>query len=109
VTEDIWDHPDVRAWVKAAREDLVPKIEGSAATIQLWPRGGDVDVKIAVELGFTLMLGKPLIILKPAGENVPVKLVQLADAIVEYDELNAGVMERVHAEVERILRERGEL
>lgn len=104
---DPWETPEGVAWRERVRRELVPMIKDSAVTVQLWT--DEPDAKIAVELGVTLMLGKPLIILKPSGSNVPPTLARIADAIVEYDELNADTVGRAHAEADRILRERGEL
>lgn len=72
--------PDLE-WETHVRETLIPMITGSAATISLVPRGG-TDVKFAVELGYTLMLDKPLILVVAPGVNVPKRLRRAADAIV---------------------------
>lgn len=100
--DDIWDDPEVRAFREDVERNLVPKIRDSAASLTMW--SDEPDVKLAVELGYTLLLGKPLIILKPAGANVPATLARVADAIVEYDDLtDPTVMERVHGELRRIV------
>ena len=64
--------------------ELVPKIDGSAMTISLVPKGSS-DVKFAVELGFSIMLDKPIIAVIQPGMKVPGKLLAVADAIVELD------------------------
>jgi len=79
-------------------------IADSAASITLWPNDGEPDAKIAVELGFTLLLGKPLILLVPNGSTaVPEHLASLAQAIIEYDSLDDPTLgDRIAAELARI-------
>jgi hypothetical protein len=102
VSGDPWDNPAARAWRKRANETLRPMIESSAASVSLW--SDDPDAKLAVEVGFTLLLGKPLIILKPSGSNVPANLARIAEAIIEYDTLDdPSLQEKVHAELDRII------
>lgn len=74
------------AFIKGATEDALPKIKASAITIQLAP-GDDPDAKIAVELGFTILLGKPIILVVPPGRPVPDKLRAVADvAVFDWDD-----------------------
>lgn len=104
VTGDIWGDPEAQAWRERANRELRPMVEGSAVAMMLW--NDEPDAKMAVELGFILLLGKPLIIMKPSGGNVPPHLAKLAQAIVEYDDLSdPTVMERVAAEAKRITEE----
>lgn len=108
-TQDVWDTPEGRDWVKQHNENLRPMIRDSALSMMLWPADGEPDAKIAVELGFILMLGKPLVILKPSGANIPPTLARIVDAIVEYDDqVTEDVVHRAQAEGRRILAERGE-
>lgn len=96
MTDDPWESPEGRAWRERANRELRPMIENSAATLSLWPTDGKPDAKFAVELGFSLALGKPLVILKPSGANVPATLARLAAAIIEYDRLDdPTIMDRV--------------
>jgi hypothetical protein len=44
---------------------------------------GQTDVKFAVELGFSIMLDKPIIAVVMAGTQVPAKLLKIADEIIE--------------------------
>lgn len=67
-----------------AISELVPKIRDSAVTVSLVPKG-QTDVKFAVELGFSIMLDKPIIAVVLPGTKVPSKMVAVADEIVEGD------------------------
>lgn len=81
---DVWSDPEAQAWRRRANRELLPMIRSSAVSLTLWPSNGEPDAKLAVELGFTLLLGKPLVFLKPVGGTIPPNLERLADAILEY-------------------------
>lgn len=76
---------EFEAWAERVRAELVPKIDGSSATVQILPTSGEVDIKFAVELGISIMLDKPIIALVTPGAKVPDKLVRVADRIIEVD------------------------
>lgn len=80
---ELWEaNPAWRRFVHQIRTDLVPKLEDSGAVVSIVP-DGDGDVKFAVELGFSIMLDKPIIAVVPPGRRVPERLVRVADRIVE--------------------------
>lgn len=89
MSDDWSDHPDAKAWARRVRTDLVPKIQSSAATISIVPTG-DTDIKFAVELGLSIMLGKPLILVVMPGTQVPDKLVLIADEIAEIADMRSA-------------------
>jgi hypothetical protein len=64
-------------------------------------------VKFAVELGFSIMLDKPIIAVVAPGTQVPGKLVAVADEIVEGVPGQPGFEERFHAALARVLKEHG--
>jgi hypothetical protein len=78
------DDPDVAAWLRRANEELRPMIKGSAHTMALIS-GEEPDAKQAVELGFMILLDKPIILAVIPGVAVPVRLARAADEIVEVD------------------------
>jgi hypothetical protein len=65
--------------------ELVPMLTGARASISIVPEGNQLDVKYAVELGASIMLEKPIIVLARPGTRVPPALRRVADAIVEAD------------------------
>lgn len=93
--------PDLE-WETHVRETLIPMIAGSAATISLVPRG-DTDVKFAVELGFTLMLDKPLILIVAPGVTVPKRLRRAADAVVVGEVQHPRTQERIRQVLKQVL------
>lgn len=100
MTADPFDSPQFRAYSKRVREELIPKIEKSAVAVSLV--NGTTDVKFAVELGFMIMLDKPIIALVTPGMKVPEKLVLVADEIVEGDINDPTMVERLNAAIRRI-------
>lgn len=82
--DDVWSDPDTQAWAQRVLTEMVPKLRDSVANISIMPTG-PADVKFAVELGMTLMLNKPIILLVQRGQQVSPKLVRVVDEILEID------------------------
>jgi hypothetical protein len=87
------DSPEGRDWVKRHNEELLPMIKDSTYSIGVIS-GGEPDAKQAVEIGFMLLLGKPLILAVTPGAQVPYGLARAADAIVEFDDSNMESTQR---------------
>lgn len=98
---DPWEAPDTQDWMRHVREEMLPKLRESAATISL-VTGTDLDVKFAVELGASIMLDKPLIILVSPGAVVPEHLVRAADVIIDGDPSDPKVARRLRAAVDEV-------
>lgn len=82
--EEVWEDPDYQAWEKHVQEAVVPLLEESAVTITLVPRG-QPDVKFAVELGLSILMDIPVIVLVQPGMSIPGGLAAAAAEIVEVD------------------------
>ena len=95
-----YDDPQVREYLDRAKRDLIPKIKRSAVTIALW--GGDADPKNAIELGYMIMLDKPIILLVEPGTKVPYKLAGVADEIIEGDITTPGIQKRMTDAMDRL-------
>lgn len=106
MTDDVWSDPEVQAWRERANRDLRPMVENSTVATLLWSEVP--DAKMAVELGFILLLGKPLVILKDRTRGpVPAHLARLATEVIEYDDLDESVIERLAMIVKRMEGEDG--
>lgn len=68
-------------WEQAAREDLAPKVASSAYVMAI-AAAGDVDPKQALEIGYAILLDKPIVVVVPAGREVPPGLARLARRVV---------------------------
>ena len=74
-------------FAKRVLHDAVPKIADSGYVIAIAPTRGTEDVKMAVEIGFSILLDKPLIVMVPIGKerHHGEKLLRIADFVVEVD------------------------
>jgi DNA-binding CsgD family transcriptional regulator len=99
---DIWkDDPQVQAWARRVLTELVPKLSDSDCTISLMPRG-EADVKFAVELGFSIMLDKPIIAVIEPGQQIPARMLRVVDEVVEGPVDAPDFQERLGAAIARI-------
>ncbi len=70
-------------WIAHQEGVVLPALEDSRVVMSIAP-SGKPDAKFCVELGFALMLGKPLILLVDRdAAPVPDKLRRVADEVVE--------------------------
>ena len=79
---DWTDNDEFKTWARGVLDDMVPKMAGSAYVITIAPEGGTTDVKIAVELGYAILLDKPLIVFAPKGRHVAERLLRIADHVI---------------------------
>lgn len=101
MTDDNLSHdPDFKAWAADVHDNLLPKLKASAITVSLAPNG-ETDIKYAVELGLSIMLDKPIIVVAEKGQELPSRLQRVADRVIYADfRTEAG-----RAEVARALKE----
>jgi hypothetical protein len=76
--------PGFIEWAEHQRIHVMPMIQESGVTISLVPKG-PADMKFAVELGLSIMLDKPIIAVIEPGQEIPGKLIAVADHIVEWE------------------------
>jgi len=104
------DNPfETAAWNQyedRVRKDLIPKLRASAISMVLNP-GSDPDVKVAVELGMSILLDKPIIIIAEPGQRISPAFKRVADTVirVRLDDPDAG--NQVSAAVNEVMRKRG--
>lgn len=104
--DDLRDDPEFREWEKRVRDELVPKLDGSALTVSLVPEG-KTDVKFAVELGLSIMLDKPIVAVVKPGVKVPERLARVVDRWVEGDVTTEEGREKMAAAIRQVLEELG--
>lgn len=102
VVSDWLDTPEAKAWAKHCLDEVVPMIDASAMSVSLVPRG-ETDIKFAVELGLSLMLDKPIVLVVHPGTRVPAALVSVATEIVECDLSTSAGRHRVAEAIARII------
>jgi len=82
--ENVFRTKEWRDYARHFTRDVLPKITDSAVTVSLAP-GGKPDVQFCTELGFSIMLDKPIIAVVLPGRKAPTKLAQVADAVITID------------------------
>jgi hypothetical protein len=102
---DPFDDPAARAWAQRVVDELIPVIRNSAAAISIIPENAGIgDVKLAVELGLSMLLDKPIILAVVPGRRIPYRLARIADEIVEIDvQDQVSTARRVREAVGRVL------
>jgi hypothetical protein len=79
------DEPEVAEWFDHVLREMVPMLEQSAVALSLVPEGGEYthgDAKFWVELGASLMMDKPLLVVAFDDRELPAKLLAVADEVV---------------------------
>lgn len=76
-------------WITFAdkvRRDMIPQMEESSHVAVISPDGPDFDVAFAVQIGATVILDKPLVVLVPHGFKPPRRLLLIADKVIQVSE-----------------------
>lgn len=81
---DWWSTPDGHRWTSHVRHQVLPKLSASTFVMTIDP-SGEVDIKIAVELGLAILLGKPIIAVTTPGRVPNRGLTRVADVMIEAD------------------------
>lgn len=95
------DDPDFDAWEADVRTNLVPKLRDSACTVSLVSTS-EPDAKIAVELGLSLLLDKPIIFVVLDGAQPNENMRRVARKIIETDDITSA-SEQIHAALVDVL------
>lgn len=99
---DVYDSPEFQRYANRVRAELEPMIKDSAVCVSILP-SGETDVKFAVELGYMIMLDKPIIVVVQPGSKVPSKLALVADIIVEGRPGEPGFEGRFKAAIGKVI------
>jgi nucleoside 2-deoxyribosyltransferase len=100
--DDPFRGADFLEYAERVRTELIPMVDDSAVTVSLVPRDNKPDVKFATELGFMIMLDKPIIAVVDAGQKPPAKLIGVADEIVEGRIDDPDFQDRFKAAMDRV-------
>jgi hypothetical protein len=91
MSEDWSKHRAFREYAGHALAEMLPKLIDSAVCVSLAPSPepgeprGVGDVKYWVELGASIMLDKPIIVLAMPGQELPERLERVADKVIRAD------------------------
>lgn len=105
---DPFDSPEWKDYKKRIQTDLLPKLEASAMTVTLAPTDpATTDIKFAVELGLSIMLNKPIIVVIDEAGVVPPGLEKIADAIIRGDLAADSTREALGEAISQVAENRG--
>jgi len=110
--DDAWKDPDVKAWMAEVAENLVPMLAGSDLNVSLVKGGtaAETDVKFAVELGFSIMMDKPILAVVLDGKPIPPKLLKIADGVLNLHDRELGTpvgQEKVSKAIHKMMKKLG--
>lgn len=93
--------PTEQEYYDRARRDLFPKVRESAISLHI--NSKDPDPKICMELGAMILFDKPIIVLVRPDEPVSANLRRVASAIVEGDENDPTLQNRLQKTIKDVL------
>jgi hypothetical protein len=94
--------PGFQEYAQHVRDELIPMIKDSAVALSLVPPDGVPDVKFAVELGYMIMLDKPIISILRPGAEPSAKLCAVTDEFVEGEMDQPDFQQRLIAAMARV-------
>lgn len=100
--DDPWDDPGWKAYAQHAMDTLEPMVRDSAVALALVPPGDRVDPKIAMEMGYMILLDKPIIAIVNPDCKPSSKLVAVADELVEGTIDDPDFQQRLMAAMDRV-------
>jgi hypothetical protein len=83
--------------MRRMNKDLLPMIADSDSVGAVY--SGEPDAQMAVEMGFAILMDKPIIVMVKSGMKAPNKLILVADAIVEADITTPAGMEQAQRDL----------
>lgn len=102
---DVLNEPSFRRFAEKWMRETAPLIRQSAYSIVVAPGESSLrDVKLAIEIGYSIMMDKPLIVMVPKGRrhHAP-KLMRIADKVIEADLSDPEDSARAQAELKAYL------
>jgi len=91
-----------------ARGDIIPKMTNSAMVFCPIFSDKDKDIWMALQLGLALLLDKPLVVLGTDNAELPARLRQVADVVIEASSMQEpGLADKVAKATAEMLRKKG--
>ena len=84
--DDPYQSDEFKDWADRMRARLIPNMRDSANVLMIAPKmSGKFDIEFALQIGASILLEKPLILLVDRSRTIPPKLRAIADRIIETD------------------------
>ena len=84
---------------------VIPEMKKSALVVSIAAGKEKADVKLACEIGFCLLLGKPLVLMADSLSELPPGLLRAADEVVYGSIQHPKTQEKMRAAIERLVPE----
>lgn len=95
------DSVQFRRYLNRAERELRPMIEGSAVTVCINPGDGP-DAKAAIELGYMILLDKPIIVVNVDDRPIADRLRRVADIVIAGDLTDPAIMAEIRDAIARL-------
>lgn len=108
--KDDWrNDPSWKRFERDMRTDMIPKMKDSASVLVIAPdlSSQDFDVVFALQIGASVLLEKPLVVVVDGSRVLPPKLERLADRIIRADLSTEFGREQVQQEMTRFFADFG--
>jgi hypothetical protein len=103
MSDDPFTGPDWDEFKKEIIEHLLPKMDESAMFLPFMPpKDKFPPVEFAVQIGYMILLEKPLIVVVGRDAKLPSRLALVADEIVEGEVDDPDFEGRFHAAIKRV-------
>jgi ribosomal protein L23 len=79
------DSKEFKEYAEHILKEMVPAMKDSAVVMTIAPDAGQHDIKIAVEIGYSILLDKPLIVIASPGRHIAERLLRIADHVITGD------------------------
>ena len=100
MSDDLFDHPELKAYFLHAQREMFPKLKSSAVSIAIM--SDDPDPKLCLELGAAILFDKPILALVPDDRPLPANLKRVAAAVVRGNLKDPRVMKELQEAIARI-------
>ena len=101
--DDPYRSKEWRNFTRSVINDMLPKMKESALVVGLSTASDEADCKMAVEIGFCLLLGKPLLIMAEKEGDVHPGLLRAADEVVYGEIQHPKNQQALHEAMDRMV------
>jgi hypothetical protein len=99
---DLTGRPDWQEWSGKILAESVPQMERSRASMILY--SGTHEPKQAIEIGFAILMNKPIVLVHMPGVEPPWKLKKIANYVIECDNTTEEGKAEFSRKFQRIMR-----
>lgn len=103
--DDLTARADWQDWIGAWTRDVLPHLEGSKIAVVTY--AGKREPKMALEIGYSILLNKPIVVIHMPGVSVPPELSRVAHSVIEGNTFTELGRRALAARLKRVVDELG--